>query len=350
MRCTPAVGGGNSVMEFIRPTDYSKDIWLQAMRRDAEANQMRANILPSMGNSIMNILSGIGHGMRARTENRQKLETLLMGKGTIDENTPGIPMAGGWQQGSTGVPLEKLYPEAGFTPGRVFKKKEDEGILTEQEMTLLSNATGIDRKEFARVHRDVAKLVMPQYFLDPTTGKTTQVKPGTKALPVTPEKLPTEGERLTRGFADRAQQADDELKTLMSGGYDPSALFSSRGEYVPNFLKSEKDQQAEQSMRNFVSAVLRKESGAAIPPAELATETIKYFPMRGDKPAVIAQKERTRAQAIRNLAAGSGKAPSTYKKAAGEPAAASGISTGLPSGKAKRLAELRSKLGKKAAP
>src|SRR3990167_8057617 len=144
MRCTPAVGGGNSVMEFIRPTDYSKDIWLQAMRRDAEANQMRANILPSMGNSIMNILSGIGQGMRARTANREKLETLLMGKGSIEQNTPGIPMApsqGGWQQGSTGVPLEKLYPEAGFTPGRVFKKKEDEVILTQQESELLSEAS-----------------------------------------------------------------------------------------------------------------------------------------------------------------------------------------------------------------
>lgn len=134
-------------------------------------------------------------------------------------------------------------------------------------------------------------------------------------LAPTPEQKPaTEGERLTRGFADRAQQAQDELATLMATGYDPAAILSTRGEFVPNVAKSESDQQAEQAMLNFVSAVLRKESGAAIPITELVAETRKYFPMRGDKPGVLAQKERARVQAIKNLSAGAGRAPSTYEK------------------------------------
>ena len=133
-------------------------------------------------------------------------------------------------------------------------------------------------------------------------------------LAPTPDQKPaTEGERLTRGFADRAQQAQDELATLMATGYDPAAILSTRGDFVPNVAKSEQDQQAEQAMLNFVSAVLRKESGAAIPITELVAETRKYFPMRGDKPGVLAQKERARVQASKTLGAGAGRAPSTYE-------------------------------------
>jgi hypothetical protein len=128
------------------------------------------------------------------------------------------------------------------------------------------------------------------------------------------ESIGNQSERLTRGFADRAQQAQDELATLMATGYDPAAILSTRGDFVPNVAKSEQDQQAEQAMLNFVSAVLRKESGAAIPITELVAETRKYFPMRGDKPGVLAQKERARVQAIKNLTAGAGRAPSTYEK------------------------------------
>ena len=147
----------------------------------------------------------------------------------------------------------------------------------------------------------------------------------TPLAPTQDQKPATEGERLTRGFADRAQQAQDELATLMATGYDPAAILSTRGEFVPNVAKSEQDQQAEQAMLNFVSAVLRKESGAAIPITELVAETRKYFPMRGDKPGVLAQKERARAQAIKNLVAGAGRAGSTYQKAApSAPAAPAG--------------------------
>lgn len=146
--------------------------------------------------------------------------------------------------------------------------------------------------------------------------------------PTADQKPATEGERLTRGFADRAQQAQDELASLTATGYDPAALLSTRGDFVPNVAKNEQDQQAEQAMLNFVSAVLRKESGAAIPIPELAAETRKYFPMRGDKPGVLAQKERARVQAIKNLVSGAGRATSTYEKPkASSPPAPGGAST-----------------------
>ena len=157
---------------------------------------------------------------------------------------------------------------------------------------------------------------------------------GKRFQPLAPDpnmKPASEGERLTRGFADRALLGQDELVRIMAEGYDPGAVFTTRGEYVPNFVKTDLTQQAEQAMRNFVSAVLRKESGAAIPIPELINETKKYFPMPGDKPGVIAQKNRARAQAIKGLEAGAGKAASTYTKSpldAGNKKAAPGYTLG----------------------
>jgi hypothetical protein len=60
---------------------------------------------------------------------------------------------------------------------------------------------------------------------------------------------------------------------------------------------SSEQQQVDQARRNFITAVLRKESGASISPSEFANEEKKYFPQAGDTANVIAQK-----QAARNLA------------------------------------------------
>lgn len=63
----------------------------------------------------------------------------------------------------------------------------------------------------------------------------------------------------------------------------------------------EAQQQTAQARRNFISAVLRKESGAAIPPDEYANEERKYFPEIGDGPKAIQQKRDARELAIKAL-------------------------------------------------
>jgi hypothetical protein len=59
-----------------------------------------------------------------------------------------------------------------------------------------------------------------------------------------------------------------------------------------------KQQEYDQAKRNFISAVLRKESGAAISQAEFANEEKKYFPQAGESESTSAQKQRARALAI----------------------------------------------------
>jgi hypothetical protein len=69
---------------------------------------------------------------------------------------------------------------------------------------------------------------------------------------------------------------------------------------------SAQQQQVDQARRNFITAVLRQESGASISPSEFANEEKKYFPQTGDTPQVIAQKQAARELAIKamNIQAG----------------------------------------------
>jgi hypothetical protein len=77
---------------------------------------------------------------------------------------------------------------------------------------------------------------------------------------------------------------------------------------LPTFLggPSAEQQQVDQARRNFITAVLRQESGAAIAASEFANEEKKYFPQVGDTPQVIEQKQKARELAIKamNIQAG----------------------------------------------
>lgn len=64
-----------------------------------------------------------------------------------------------------------------------------------------------------------------------------------------------------------------------------------------NFTQSAEQQQVEQAQRDFVNAVLRRESGAAISPGEFANAQKQYFPQIGDKDPTLEQKARNRALA-----------------------------------------------------
>lgn len=69
---------------------------------------------------------------------------------------------------------------------------------------------------------------------------------------------------------------------------------------MPGFLggPNENQQAYMQGKENFITAVLRKESGAAIGADEYSREDRKYFPQAGDSEKVIKQKQRARELAI----------------------------------------------------
>jgi len=72
---------------------------------------------------------------------------------------------------------------------------------------------------------------------------------------------------------------------------------------LPGFLggPSQEQQAYEQAKQNFITAVLRKESGAAIQKSEFDKEDRKYFPQVGDGPKVVEQKRKARELAIKAI-------------------------------------------------
>jgi hypothetical protein len=80
------------------------------------------------------------------------------------------------------------------------------------------------------------------------------------------------------------------------------------GENLPmgNYLLTDEGQQYDQAKRDFINAILRQESGAAIGKDEFDSANVQYFPQPGDGNAVIAQKKQNRIQKIRGLGAGMG--------------------------------------------
>ena len=73
-----------------------------------------------------------------------------------------------------------------------------------------------------------------------------------------------------------------------------------------NLMLSENQQKYEQAQRDFVNAVLRKESGAVISDEEFDNAKKQYFPQPGDSEAVLEQKRQNRVRAITGISSGAG--------------------------------------------
>lgn len=129
---------------------------------------------------------------------------------------------------------------------------------------------------------------------------------GSKPVP------PDQGQTAAGGFANRLQTANSILAQVDNQGGDAMAAFLA-GAPGGNYLQSPEYQQFDQAKRDFINAVLRRESGASISPQEFDNASRQYFPVPGDSPQVIAQKRQAREMAVTNMvqAAGPGYRPQT---------------------------------------
>lgn len=142
----------------------------------------------------------------------------------------------------------------------------------------------------------------------------------------------TDAQSITGAYANRMEQANLIFNKL--DGYAANAnplAFSGQSKLpdVANFLKSNNFQSVEQAQRNFLNAVLRRESGAVISPTEFTEGKKQYFAQPGDTPETVAQKAQTRGLVIEEFkkSAGLGYSPSAIMTAP-----ASGTGGAQPSG------------------
>lgn len=112
---------------------------------------------------------------------------------------------------------------------------------------------------------------------------------------------PTGEQNTAAGFYDRMVDAEKVLSdpavttaaTSYAGKAKANAPFG-----IGNYLATPDYQRFDQAQRNFVNAVLRKESGAVISESEFDNAAKQYFPQPGDGPEKLALKAQNRATAI----------------------------------------------------
>lgn len=126
------------------------------------------------------------------------------------------------------------------------------------------------------------------------------------------EKAPTfnNDEKLAGAFTNRMIEATSTFENVTAGGYDPANIRDFAASSLPLALRasalSDSGQQYLAAKLNFITAVLRKESGAAISDTEFANEDLKYFPQPGESAATIEQKRIARKTAVESMKAQSG--------------------------------------------
>lgn len=129
----------------------------------------------------------------------------------------------------------------------------------------------------------------------------------------------TEAQGKAMTFGSRATASNEVLEAVGQGGRVQPNLLKRGVEGVPlvggalgmiaNKLPdfgpiggpSAAQQQVEQAERDFINAVLRRESGAVISDAEFDNARRQYFPQPGDTPEVVEQKRRNRGIVVRSL-------------------------------------------------
>lgn len=137
----------------------------------------------------------------------------------------------------------------------------------------------------------------------------------------------TEGQSNAGTFALRMDGANDALKRVSAG---PDGVLGTPDDYDPtnaldnaaagagslgNVAMTPEGRQYQQAKQDWVTANLRKESGAAIGVDEMAKDIKKFFPVYGDDEKTIRQKEAARVRAEVAMRVSSGRAYDEMKGA-----------------------------------
>ncbi|MCI5040024.1 MAG: hypothetical protein MRY81_10100 [Donghicola eburneus] len=137
-----------------------------------------------------------------------------------------------------------------------------------------------------------------------TTPDGLVIRQGGAAAP--PPKMTVDAAK-NSGFLIRMSEANQTLNELEDQG---TQFFQQNLEHIPfgagNYLRSPEFQRFDQARRDFVNAILRRESGAVISDQEFDNADKQYFPVPGDSAEVIAQKRRNRETAVQGIRLGSG--------------------------------------------
>jgi hypothetical protein len=120
---------------------------------------------------------------------------------------------------------------------------------------------------------------------------------------------PTDTQSVSAGFYSRMAEANAQMDQNLEGIL-ASGIEKARADVplIGNYTASDAYQVANNLMLDFVTANLRKESGAALGKEETEREFKKYFPQPGDGPKNIERKRQARQLAIESMRLNAGRA------------------------------------------
>jgi hypothetical protein len=254
---------------------------LMSLRDLVTAGQMAPDAAPLPMNTLRNNTTGAEYQFESSPQGgpqldySQPIEIFGQGKGYAIKGQPLSAMING-RRVDYGVDSAKSQAMTQAAQDRAFK-------LAQAQQGLDAGALDIDKKRF-----ELAALK--------STG-------GAKPL--------TESQGKAAGFGVRVNDSDAIIREIGGNGKVQPGLIKRSAEAVPfvgdalgtltNWTQSEPQQKVEQAQRNFINAVLRRESGAVITPEEFDNARKQYFPQPGDEKGTIAQKQSNRQAVIAAL-------------------------------------------------
>lgn len=108
---------------------------------------------------------------------------------------------------------------------------------------------------------------------------------------------PNQAQFTSAGYAGRMEQAEPILTNVarsITAMSVPSFELQTNSWFAKPTFQSQDVQSYMQAARNFINAVLRRESGAVISPEEFREAKSQYLPLPGDTPETLAQKTANR--------------------------------------------------------
>ncbi|MBK8113605.1 MAG: hypothetical protein IPK44_03185 [Candidatus Accumulibacter sp.] len=190
--------------------------------------------------------------------------------------------------------------------GAASRQRQSENLKMQQaQQALQSGALDIQEKQRA-AQMGKRPSLPPGYAWSEDGTRAVQI-PGLEDV----SKPLTEGQSKAAMFGLRMEEADKVLNDVGRDGAVQPGMIKRIGESVPfvgpglgtalNFTQSPEQQQIDQAQRNFINAILRRESGAVIGQPEFDSANQQYFPQPGDATEKISQKNDNRKQAIAGL-------------------------------------------------
>lgn len=246
-------------------------------------------------------------------------------------------------QGQLNLARQKFAWEQA-NPGFELKEAEDGSIVGVNKRTLQAFPVSIGGAAQTAPMAAPAASGMPGARVQAIPGMNSvldQQAPATAPVAGTPLRgkgtAMTESQSNATAYGMRMKEANAILDDLSKKGVLKGALVEgvplvgeSLGKVLPSVLggTSAAQQQVNQAKSNFITAVLRKESGAVISDSEFDREDKKYFPQVNDSPAVIKQKENARKLAIKAIEVQAGPGAKSIQQL--QPSAGGGVDLSNP--------------------